>query len=79
MAKFIAILQIVAAAILGVTALATALNLLLISTRPETISVVNALIGQGLIIVCMIALARVLYRKGLSSLSGANESDDDRS
>ena len=70
-------LQLVTAAILVVAALATAVNLVLISTRPETISVVNALIGQGLLIVCLIALARILYRKGTSGSGGANEADND--
>ena len=60
MSKIIAMLQIVAAVILAVAALATAVNLVLIWSRPETISVVNTLIGQGLLIVCMIALARIL-------------------
>lgn len=72
-------LQIAGAVILGIMTLATAINLVFISTRPETISVVNTLIGQGLLIVCMIALARILSRKGLSSLRASRESDNDTS
>jgi hypothetical protein len=42
----------------------------LISSRPETISVVNAIIGQGLLIVCLAAFARILGRKAWRTLSG---------
>jgi hypothetical protein len=53
---------------LGIFALATAVNLVLISMRPETISVVNAIIGQGILIICMLALASISLRKGLKGL-----------
>jgi hypothetical protein len=53
---------------LGIFALATAVNLILISMRPETISVVNAIIGQGILIICMLALASISLRKGLKGL-----------
>ena len=75
MSKFISLLQLLMAAILGIAALATAVNLVLISTRPETISVVNTLIGQGVLIVCMLALARILYQKGLGISGVAKETD----
>ena len=79
MNKLISILQLFTAAILGLAALATAVNLVLISTRPETISVVNTLIGQGVLIVCMLALARILYRKGVSSSGVAEGTDNETS
>jgi hypothetical protein len=49
-------------------ALATLINLIFISTRPETISVVNTLIGQGVLIIILLVLATVLFKKGLAGL-----------
>ncbi len=68
MEKFVAILQLFAAVLLSIIATATAVNLLFIVNRPETISVVNTLIGQGVIIICLFALANILMRKGWKSL-----------
>ena len=68
MNKLIALLQLLATVVLGIFALATAVNLILISMRPETISVVNAIIGQGILIICMLALASISLRKGLKGL-----------
>jgi hypothetical protein len=68
MNKFVALLQVIAAALLGIMALATIVNLILISVRPETISVVNAIIGQGVLIVCMLAMANICLRRGLKTL-----------
>ena len=47
MNKVVALLQVILAIVLGILALATLVNAILISTRPETISVVNAIIGLG--------------------------------
>jgi|TARA_B110000438_G_scaffold25488_1_gene23872 hypothetical protein len=68
MKKLVALLQLLATVVLGIFALATAVNLVLISMRPETISVVNAIIGQGILIICMLALASISLRKGLKGL-----------
>jgi|TARA_B110000467_G_C17890091_1_gene249392 hypothetical protein len=68
MKKLVALLQLLATVVLGIFALATAVNLILISMRPETISVVNAIIGQGILIICMLALASISLRKGLKGL-----------
>jgi hypothetical protein len=68
MNKLVALLQLLATVVLGIFALATAVNLILISMRPETISVVNAIIGQGILIICMLALASISLRKGLKGL-----------
>ena len=68
MNKLVAVIQLVASAGLSVMALATLINLIFISMRPETISVVNTLIGQGVLIICLLVLARVLLRKGLVGL-----------
>lgn len=68
MNKLIAVLQLITALILTVASIATIINLALISTRPETISVVNALIGQGVLIICLLVISRILLRKGLTGL-----------
>lgn len=65
MSKFTAVLQVIAALILIIAAVATLVNLIFISTRPETISVVNTMIGQGVLIICLFALGRILLRRGL--------------
>ena len=70
MSKFFSVLQLLLAVLAAVLAVATLFNLVLISSRPETISVVNAIIGQGLLIVCLAAFARVLGRKAWRALSG---------
>ena len=80
MSKFIAVLQIIAAILLGILALATVVNLVLISTRPETISVVNTMVGQGVVIICLAAASNIILRRGLekyrqSSAAPANTDD----
>ena len=80
MNKLVAIIQLLVSAIVSIMALATFVNLILISTRPETISVVNTLIGQGVLIICLLVLARVLFRKGLAGLKqGETLADTDTS
>ena len=76
MSKFVAMLQLLGSLLLFGMALATALNLLLIITRPETISVVNTLIGQGLVIICLIALGRILLRRALRGLRTGADSKE---
>ncbi len=71
MKKIIAVVQVVISLLLILAVLATVFNLLLIFTRPETISVVNTLIGQGVLIVCLPVIARVLFKKGLTGLKQA--------
>ena len=75
MNKLIAILQLITASVLTIASIATAINLILISTRPETISVVNALIGQGVLIICLLVISRILLRKGLLGLRGSRSGD----
>ena len=76
MTKFLAIVQLIVAALLAVMAAATVVNLAFISMRPETISVVNAIIGQGILAACLAAGATVLYRKGRNQLKQAAETAD---
>jgi len=68
MNKLVAVIQFIGSAGLSVVAMATLINLVFISTRPETISVVNTLVGQGVLIICLMVLATVLFKKGLVGL-----------
>ncbi|MBT3530789.1 MAG: hypothetical protein HOF74_09325 [Gammaproteobacteria bacterium] len=69
MQKLSSILKILLSGLLLIAALATAVNLILLTMRPETISVVNALIGQGVIIIALLAFSRVMFRKGKAGLT----------
>jgi membrane protein YdbS with pleckstrin-like domain len=68
MNKLLPILQLCVAALCLVIAVATLVNLIYISQRPETISVVNAIIGQGVLIIGFSAFAKILFSKGLKGL-----------
>ena len=65
MNRLIAILQLLGAAVLFLFALLSLINILFIVTREETISVVNAMIGLGVLVICLTAIGTVLYKKGL--------------
>ena len=79
MEKFLAVLQFIGAAILTLASVATLVNLVFISMRPETISVVNTIIGQGVLIICMSALANILFRKAWNTLRGpGTDSEQDK-
>lgn len=65
MNKFLAVLQMIAAVVLGILALATTVNLVLFSNNSQTLSVVNVLVGQGVLIVCLAAASNIIFRKGL--------------
>ena len=78
MKKFLAVLLLIAALILVLLAGSTAINLVFISMRPETISVLNVIIGQGVLIILLLALAKFCFNKGFRSLgsrssTGASE------
>lgn len=68
MQKLVALIQLIASALISIAALAMLVNIILIIPRPETISVVNVLIGGGVLVVCLTALARILYKKGMAGL-----------
>lgn len=74
MEKFKAIMQILVAVLLFITTGVTIHNLWNIATRPETISVVNTIIGQGVLIVCLPAFATVLLRKGWKAFNAPSDS-----
>ncbi|GAB5501263.1 MAG: hypothetical protein PsegKO_35740 [Pseudohongiellaceae bacterium] len=68
MTKLKAIIQLLISAVLAVSAVASLVNMAFIITRPETISVVNAMIGLGTLAICLAALSRILLRRGLAQL-----------
>lgn len=72
MNKLISVLQLTTALVLCVAAIATIINLVLISTRPDTVSVLNVLVGQGILIICLLVISRILLRKGLIGLRDPN-------
>lgn len=67
-------LQILGAVALVIIAIATTDNLVRIALRPETISVVNTMIGQGVLIICALAMARILLLKGIKILRASRDS-----
>ena len=68
MKKIIGFIQLLTALLLFISAVATGINLVLISMRPETISVVNVIVGQGILIIILLAFANLCLRKGRKSL-----------
>ncbi|HIF73472.1 MAG TPA: hypothetical protein EYG31_01405 [Porticoccaceae bacterium] len=78
MNKLKAILQLALAAILVIAAAATLVNLILITMRPETISVVNAIIGQGVLIICLLVISRILFRNGKMRFKVGAEQEPDQ-
>ena len=68
MKKILGFIQLFLALLLIILALVTGFNLILISMRPETISVVNVIIGQGLLIVLLLAFANLCLKKGRKTL-----------
>lgn len=64
MSKLLGIFQLLFAGVFAASAIGTLINMVFIANRPETISVVNAIIGQTLMIVCLLALSRILFKKG---------------
>lgn len=71
MKKLTAYTQLFLALLCTIAGLATLTNLVLISQRPETISVVNTIIGQGVLIIAFFALARVLFGKAMVRIKEA--------
>ena len=68
MKKILRFIQLFLSLLLTILALATGFNLILISMRPETISVVNVIIGQGVLIVLLLAFANLCLKKGRKTL-----------
>jgi hypothetical protein len=64
MNKLVAVIQLIGSALISIAALAMLVNLIFIATRPETISVINAMIGGGVLVVCL----PVIFKKGVAGL-----------
>lgn len=77
MHKLKSMLQVLLAVLCLLLVIATAINLGNILLRPESVSVVNALVGQSVLIICFLALARVLWRRGLTGLKAGTGKHDD--
>ena len=73
MNRFIGVLQLAAAGMCLLAGAATVINLAYILPRPETISVVNTMIGHSVLIICSLAGFRILYRKGIARVRNAPE------
>ena len=68
MKKIVGFVQLLLALLLAIAAVATGVNLVLISMRPETISVVNVINGKGILIILLLAFANLCLKKGRESL-----------
>jgi len=68
MRKFTGVLMLMLALICVLVAVGTAINLGFIMTNPDSVSVVNALIGQFVMIVGALVLSGILYRSGRARL-----------
>lgn len=68
MKKLLGLLLLVLALVCVLAAIITAVNLGFIILRPDSISVVNTLIGQFVVITGALVLARILYGAGKSRL-----------
>ncbi len=62
--RMVGIFQILLSGVLGISALATIINMILIAMRPETISVVNAMMGQTVMIIFLVLWSRIFFVKG---------------
>jgi hypothetical protein len=77
MDKLIAALQLLLSALLAVATIATVVNVVLITANQEnSISVVNVMIGQGVLIIFLAALSRILFRKGLLAWRAAGQAGE---
>lgn len=70
MQKIVGIVCLVLSGVCVIAALLTAINLGFIMTRPDSISVANAFVGQFVVIVGALVLGRLLYRMGRARLAG---------
>ncbi|MEC8859249.1 MAG: hypothetical protein VYE29_04525 [Pseudomonadota bacterium] len=66
--KIIAVILLLLALASALAAVMTAINLGFIMTRPDSISVANTFIGQFVVIVAALVLAKWLYEAGRARL-----------
>jgi len=64
MDRMIGVLQLLLSGVLGTMALATLVNMVLIAMRPETISVMNAAMGQLVVVIFLAVWSRIFFVKG---------------
>ena len=73
MKKLLALLQILGALALTGLAAITVGGMVMMVSMNDTISVVHLLIGQIVLIACLLAIARYLMRRGLAGLRDRKE------
>ncbi len=73
MKKLLALLQILGALALTGLAAITVGGMVMMVSMNDTISVVHLLIGQIVLIACLLAIARYLIRRGLAGLRDRKE------
>lgn len=73
MKKLLALLQIFGALALTGLAAITVGGMVMMVSMNDTISVVHLLIGQIVLVACLLAIARYLIRRGLAGLRNGKE------
>lgn len=73
MKKLLALSQILGALLLTGLAAMTVGNMIMMVGMNDTISVVHLLIGQIVLIACLLAIARYLIRRGLAGLRNGKD------
>ncbi len=73
MKKLLALLQILGALALTGLAALVIVDMAINASMPDTISVVNLLVGRIVLIACLLAIARYLVRRGLAGLRATEE------
>ncbi len=73
MKKLIALLQILSALALFALVAITIAGMVLMVRMNDTISVVHLLVGQIVLIACLLAIARHLIRRALTTLRSAQD------
>ncbi len=79
MSKIKPVLKLLFGVVLAICAAASLINLLLIVPRVETISVINAVVGLGVLFFFLAPLAHVLIRNSLRELRGTQANGDSQS
>ncbi len=75
MTRLVACLQLLGALACAGLAAITVGNMVMVARMSDTISVVHLLVGQVVLIACLLALARYLARRGLAGLRGKKEQE----
>ena len=70
MRRFVGALQLLMSLLSLMIAIATLVNMTLIASGPGSVSVVNTIIGQSILILFFLSLATVMFKKGRSRIQG---------